>query len=65
MLAYFKEFLPEDIVVKPSDALGINSDAKEAFVFALLGYLGFHKVPNNLPSTTGAKRQTILGKIAW
>lgn len=64
LLTYLMGLLPNQIV-KASDEIGINSDAKEAFVFALLGYLGFHKMPNNLPSTTGAKRQTILGKIAW
>jgi len=65
LLAYLTDLLPHQIEVKASDEIGLNSDAKEAFVFALLGYLGFQKMPNNLPSTTGAKRQTILGKIAW
>ena len=65
LLAYLRSLLPSQIKVMASDELGINSDAKEAFVFALLGYLGFNKIPNNLPSTTGATRQTILGKIAW
>ncbi len=65
LLTYLEQILPKELEVKTSDALGIHSDAKEAFVFALLGYLGFNKIPNNLPSTTGAKRETILGKIAW
>lgn len=65
LLSYLTDMLPDQVKVKALDEIGFNSDAKEAFVFALLGYLGFQKVPNNLPSTTGAKRQTILGKIAW
>ncbi len=65
LLTYLEQLLPEGMEVKTSDALGIDSDAKEAFVFALLGFLGFNKIPNNLPLATGAKRQTILGKIAW
>lgn len=65
LLAYLTELLPNQIDVRTSDEIGISGDAKEAFVFALLGYLGFQKMPNNLPSATGAKRQTILGKIAW
>lgn len=65
LLNYLTDLLGNQLVVKASDEIGINSDAKEAIVFALLGYLGFNKMPNNLPSTTGAKRQTILGKIAW
>lgn len=65
LLCYLKDLLPGQIDVQTSEAIGMDSDAKEAFVFALLGYLGFHKKPNNHPSTTGATRQTILGKIAW
>lgn len=65
LMTYLTNLLGNQVVVKTSDEIGMNSDAKEAIVFALLGYLGFHKMPNNLPSTTGARRQTILGKIAW
>lgn len=65
LMTFLTNLLENQMEVKTSDEIGMNSDAKEAIVFALLGYLGFHKMPNNLPSTTGAKRQTILGKIAW
>ena len=65
LLHDLRQHLPPQVDVQTSEKIGMNSDAKEAFVFALLGYLGFHKKPNNLPSTTGANRQTILGKIAW
>ena len=65
LLSSIKERLPDSISVGASNEIGIDSDAKEAFVFALLGYLGFNRKPNNLPAATGAERPTILGKIAW
>ncbi|MFD1030130.1 anhydro-N-acetylmuramic acid kinase [Metaplanococcus flavidus] len=65
LLGFLKERMPDNISVKASNEIGIDSDAKEAFVFALLGYLGFNRKPNNLPAATGAERPTILGKIAW
>lgn len=65
LIGFIKERLPGSIAVKSSSEIGIDSDAKEAFVFALLGFLGFNKKPNNLPAATGAEQPTILGKIAW
>lgn len=65
LLGFIKERLPDSIAVKSSSEIGIDSDAKEAFVFALLGFLGFNKKLNNLPAATGAEQPTILGKIAW
>ena len=44
---------------------GIPITAKEAMGFALLGYQTIRRVPNNVPSATGAKHLAILGKIAW
>ena len=65
LLNYLIDLLPNTIRIDQTDVLGIHNDAKEAFVFALLGFLGFNKIPNNLPSSTGANRQTVMGKIAW
>jgi anhydro-N-acetylmuramic acid kinase len=53
------------IEVLPSSDLGIPTDAKEAFAFALLAYETFHHRPSNLPSATGAQRPAILGKISY
>jgi anhydro-N-acetylmuramic acid kinase len=53
------------IEVLPSDELGVSSDAKEAFAFALLAYETFHQRPSNLPSATGARSPAILGKISY
>ncbi len=53
------------IEVIPSDQLGVPSDAKEAFAFALLAYETFHQRPSNLSSATGARGPAILGKISY
>ena len=65
LMGFLKDLLPGDITIATTDDLGISADAKEAFVFALLGYLGFHNKPNSLPAATGAKEATVMGKIAW
>lgn len=46
-----------------SDDLGLPSEAKEATCFAMLAYQTLAGKPSNLPSVTGAKKQTLLGKI--
>lgn len=56
--------LPPSIKLGSTDELGIPADAKEAIVFALLGYQCINKRPNNLPSATGASTPVIMGKIA-
>ena len=50
--------------VRPTDDLGVGSDAKEAIAFALLAYESYHGRPGNLPSATGADRPVVLGKIS-
>lgn len=40
-----------------------NPDAKEAIAFAVLGYLRLREMPGNLPSATGAYKETILGSV--
>lgn len=42
---------------------GITPDNKEAVLFALLGYQAMSGIQNNIPSATGARVKTILGKI--
>ena len=42
---------------------GINESNKEAFGFAYLGYLHKQNLPGNIPSVTGARQQTVLGKM--
>lgn len=43
--------------------IGLDSDFKEAMVFALLAYETWHGRPGALPALTGAKSASILGQI--
>jgi anhydro-N-acetylmuramic acid kinase len=42
---------------------GIPSVAKEAYAFALMGFLSVHGLPSNVPSCTGARSAVVLGSI--
>ncbi len=46
-----------------TDDLGVPSDAKEAYAFALIGWLSLHGLPGALPSVTGAGRPAVLGTL--
>lgn len=65
LLEAIKSYLPKEVKTSTVDEHGWDSDAKEAMVFALLGYLCFKKKPNNLPAATGANHPVVMGKIAW
>ncbi len=51
-----------DAKIRPTDALGIKTDAKEAIAMAVLAYETYHERPANLPSATGADYPVVLGK---
>ena len=51
------------IHVRPIDAFGIDTDAKEALCFAVLAHETMSGVPTGMPSVTGAGESAILGKI--
>ena len=53
------------VSVRSSSTLGVPTEAKEAYAFALLAYETFHHRPSNLPSATGATGPAILGKISY
>jgi anhydro-N-acetylmuramic acid kinase len=53
------------VEVLPSSRLGVPTEAKEAYAFALMAYETFHQRPSNLPSATGATAPAILGKISY
>jgi anhydro-N-acetylmuramic acid kinase len=42
---------------------GLPSQAKEAYLFALLGFLSLHGLAGNLPSATGARGAAVLGSF--
>ncbi len=50
-------------IVKTHEDIGMNSDFKEALVFALLAYETWHGRPATLPALTGARKPTVLGQI--
>jgi len=47
----------------PSDAVGVPVDAKEAVLFALIGWLTAHGLPGSVPACTGARNASILGSV--
>jgi anhydro-N-acetylmuramic acid kinase len=51
------------VPLRTLDELGGHVDAKEAVLFAVLGYLTLQGRPGNLPSVTGASRGVPLGSI--
>jgi anhydro-N-acetylmuramic acid kinase len=56
-----RELLPQ-FSVHTSDVYGIDPDAKEAVAFAVLAHEFIQARPGNLPSATGARHPTLLGK---
>ena len=46
------------------DDLGVPSAAKEAYAFAVLGFLSWHGLSGNVPSCTGARRRAVLGSVS-
>ncbi|MER7491723.1 anhydro-N-acetylmuramic acid kinase [Streptomyces pharetrae] len=51
------------VPVRPSDALGLPSAAKEAYAFAVLGFLTVHGLPGTVPASTGARHPSVLGSV--
>jgi anhydro-N-acetylmuramic acid kinase len=46
-----------------TEELGLPVDAKEAYAFAVLGWLTWHGLPGTVPSCTGAAGPRILGAV--
>lgn len=46
-----------------TDELGMPPDAKEAYAFAVLGWLTWHGLAGNVPSCTGAAGARVLGTL--
>ncbi len=47
-----------------SEERGLPSAGKEAYLFALLGYLSWHGLPGTVPGATGAGGVRILGRLS-
>lgn len=50
--------------VRRLQELGVEADAKEAMLFALLAATHLDGVPNNIPAATGAERPVVTGKLS-
>lgn len=55
--------LAHALPTRTSDELGLPAQDKEAYAFALLGFLTVHGLPGTLARCTGASRAAILGSI--
>ena len=64
LMGRLQELLP-DMKVAPSDSMGIPADAKEAIGFAVLANETIELAAGNVPSATGARHPTILGKVTY
>ncbi|RLV04396.1 anhydro-N-acetylmuramic acid kinase [Streptomyces griseocarneus] len=51
------------VPVRTSDELGVPAAAKEAYAFAVLGYLSALGLPGTLPTCTGARQARVLGSF--
>jgi anhydro-N-acetylmuramic acid kinase len=55
--------LAPPVRVRAFEELGLPSQAKEAYLFALLGYLTIHGLEGTIASATGAARGSVLGSL--
>lgn len=53
----------DGIPVRTTDDLGVNADAKEAMLFALMAHDSVAGYPTNIPGATGAARAVCLGNV--
>lgn len=65
LLKMLKNYFGESTKILTHKDFGISDKFKEALAFALLAYTTFYKIPNNVPSCTGAKHKKVLGKISY
>lgn len=65
LIKLLKNYFGKSIKILRHEDFGISDKYKEAIAFALLAYTTFYKIPNNVPSCTGAKHKKILGKICF
>jgi anhydro-N-acetylmuramic acid kinase len=51
------------VPLRNTDELGLPSAAKEAYAFAVLGFLTVNGLGGTVPSCTGARHTSVLGSI--
>jgi anhydro-N-acetylmuramic acid kinase len=57
------ETLARGVTIRGLEEFGLPAQAKEAYLFALLGYLSVHGLEGTIASATGARRGSILGSL--
>jgi anhydro-N-acetylmuramic acid kinase len=57
------DLAPAGCRLRSTAELGVGADEKEAYAFALLGFLTVHGVAGTVPSCTGADGPSVLGSI--
>ncbi|MFF7971359.1 anhydro-N-acetylmuramic acid kinase [Streptomyces sp. NPDC007905] len=62
LMSLLRRLLPET-AVRTSDELGLPAAAKEAYAFAVLGFLTAHGLPGTDPRSTGAHHPSVLGSV--
>jgi anhydro-N-acetylmuramic acid kinase len=62
LMERLRVLMPSDLI--PSSDFGLDVDAKEAILFAVIAYERAMGRPGNIPSATGARRAVPLGKIS-
>jgi len=62
LMSMLRRELP-GVRVLTSDELGVPSAAKEAYAFAVLGFLTAHGLPGTIASCTGATHASVLGSL--
>jgi len=63
MMKLLRKYLPSWLELKTHEDYNISNNYKEAMAFALLGYCTYYRIPNNVPSCTGAESSVVMGKI--
>ncbi|MFD6433242.1 anhydro-N-acetylmuramic acid kinase [Streptomyces venezuelae] len=63
LMGFLRAELGEGLPLRTSGELGLPSAAKEAYAFAVLGFLTLHGLPGTVPASTGARHASVLGSI--
>lgn len=63
LLSHLQQCLPS-CQVMVNEAIGFNSDSKEAVAFAILANETLGGMVNNVPSVTGASHPVVMGKLS-
>lgn len=62
LMRMVRDHLP-GMTVRTSDELGLPAATKEAYAFAVLGFLTLCGLPSTVPSCTGSRHPSVLGSV--